>query len=284
MLVDGGGQIIASSPMFDIETGEQPGSLPKAEELVDLITMMDDEDDGDAVLGASPDNARTTVVRQAGVRDEWYLAVQALDDDFIEDETASNVFETLAVGISVAATLGLLGFGLRRYVLGLRDEADLDELTGVFSRRAIRRSLSAELDRYSGTIYVSIIDLDNFKGINDTLGHAAGDAALRSIARELHAFADESKATVGRLGGDEFLLWSRAEDEPDWSSLLTRIREVSGDRLSASIGVAVSVRPHDAMDRIFGAADRLLFQAKKAGRGTFCRETHIVDEIQAAAT
>lgn len=277
LLVDDLGRVIASSPMRAFPAASDDSDilpLPESQELMELIARLGSDDpDQDLVRGPSPNELRTTIVRPAGVRDEWYLAVRALDADFIEDESASNAFQILAVGVTAATAVGLFGFVVLRYLVGLKEEADVDELTAISSRRAIRRALQAALDRSKDPVYVAIVDLDDFKAINDSRGHAAGDEALRGAAARIKEFAVSAGASVGRLGGDEFLMFS-AVDEPQWQQLIEGL-EASPERLSASIGVAVSMPdPHDDMDQIFNVADRLLFEAKQSGRGVFCRSVH----------
>lgn len=275
LVVDNFGRVIATSPRPSDGVGGDGETLPldASLELGDLIEALRNDRTADSVRGQSPDGKRTTIVRVGGDRDEWFLAVRALDEDFIDDATASNAFEILAVGVAAAAVAGSVGYGALRYLRGLKEEADLDELTGIPSRRAIRRILQSGLARSKTLAFVAIVDLDDFKTVNDTRGHAAGDAVLRSAAKIIEEFAESSNAYAGRLGGDEFLLYSEAV-EPGWQGLIDSL-EASPEALSASIGVAVSMpSPHDAMAEIFGAADSLLFEAKKAGGGTFCRAVH----------
>lgn len=271
LVVDDLGRVIASSPMREFPSGSDGTSLrplPESQEVVELVDKLDGVDDW--IRGASPDDQRTTIVRRAGVRNEWYLAVRALDTDFIDEDTARDEFEVLAVGVAAAAALGLLGLEALRYLVGLKQEADFDDLTQVSSRRAIRRALHSSLERSRSPVYVAIVDLDDFKSINDSRGHAAGDAVLRSAARTIDDFAAEAGGQVGRLGGDEFLIFGDGE-EPAWQRLIDEI-EAGPESLSASVGVAISTQiPHSEMDQIFRAADRLLFEAKRSGRGTFCR-------------
>lgn len=155
--------------------------------------------------------------------------------------------------------------------------ATRDDLTGLFNRRHMQSVLDAELQRSlrSGRPFcVAMIDLDHFKRINDTLGHAAGDAVLR-------AFADRATATLrtydvlARWGGEEFLLLMC--DTPAAAARLgvERLQErvatlnlpglASVGRVTFSAGLAEH-RAEDDVDQTLARADQALYQAKAAGR------------------
>ncbi len=95
---------------------------------------------------------------------------------------------------------------LQQHVAALEILADRDPLTTIFNRRAFMRELNRVVgfcERYQTGAAVAFFDMDGFKGINDTHGHAAGDAALQAVAATLAGHVRESDV-VGRLGGDEF--------------------------------------------------------------------------------
>ena len=117
------------------------------------------------------------------------------------------------------------------------------------------------------------LDVDNFKQINDSLGHAAGDIALKSVANKLRTFFDGS-GVVGRLGGDEFAVMveqplSRSEMESRLNRFLESLpaAEPQG-RLSCSIGALCFTFPQEA-DCLLSETDVLLYQAKEKGKGCY---------------
>jgi diguanylate cyclase (GGDEF)-like protein len=124
---------------------------------------------------------------------------------------------------------------------------------------------------------VLFLDLDNFKGINDTLGHAVGDELLKAVAARLRACLRETDI-VARLGGDEFVIVQTPIEEPsDAAALAKRIREALsaacdlGDHqiaIDTSIGIALA--PNDGIEPevLLKNADMALYDAKGAGRGT----------------
>ena len=133
----------------------------------------------------------------------------------------------------------------------LRRVAFHDGLTGLLNRMAFRDKLGAEIDQLTatdGTIAVFMIDLDNFKFINDTLGHDAGDSLLKEAAARLGA-RSPTHAAVARLGGDEFaILVSAANGRPDVFGIAEQLLEAMHQPVEyrgrvlttqASIGVAM---------------------------------------------
>lgn len=151
----------------------------------------------------------------------------------------------------------------------------LDPLTGLLNRRGLEQAIEARLDehrRYGWPFGVLLVDLDNFKAINDRLGHDVGDRMLRMVARTLTAGA-RAFDTVGRWGGEEFLVCV-ANVEPDrLLSIAERIcrliehselRESGGIRVTGSIGAA-SIEPGESMAELVQRADALMYEAKRAG-------------------
>jgi diguanylate cyclase (GGDEF)-like protein/PAS domain S-box-containing protein len=165
-----------------------------------------------------------------------------------------------------------------RYEERLRQMADHDQLTGLFNRRRFDEQLKRELaraGRYASHSAVLSIDIDNFKGINDSAGHVAGDAVLVQVARVL---ANRFRATdvVARLGGDEFaVLLSAVEvDEARAAAedLLTEIRNSRASyggrpfRISASIGVNAFESDDATAGEVLVNADLAMYAAKTSGR------------------
>lgn len=146
-----------------------------------------------------------------------------------------------------------------------------DELTGVSNRRHIMRLAESALDdprRHSQPVSVAILDLDHFKKINDTRGHAVGDAVLRHFCD--HAITHlRSGQSLGRLGGEEFLLLLPGAELADARTAVARVRatlEPHGDlTFTFSAGVA-QARPGEALSAVMDRADQALYRAKHQGR------------------
>lgn len=153
------------------------------------------------------------------------------------------------------------------------DRVDRDALTDLYNRRYARRRLTDELERgmRRGTrVCVLMLDLDNFKAINDTYGHPIGDLALLTVADALRRSCRASDV-ICRYGGDEFLVIFPDLIEAETAPMVTRLRDellhhavpIPGGTISleASIGVAIS-EPGSDPDALVMAADRALYADK----------------------
>ncbi|MEM7207105.1 MAG: EAL domain-containing protein [Pseudomonadota bacterium] len=163
----------------------------------------------------------------------------------------------------------------------LRHLALNDSLTGLANRTLFGMKLSddiAHAKRANTMIAVMMLDLDGFKSINDTLGHAAGDSTLQVVAERLEACVRESD-TVARFGGDEFaIILTYAQDAKQLCivaekilSSLNKSFEISGERASTSASIGVGLYPNDAQDpsSLLKCADLALYEAKGAGKNKY---------------
>lgn len=162
----------------------------------------------------------------------------------------------------------------------LRRSADTDALTGLPNRAWFEAELERSLARLHGTgepAYLLLLDLDGFKGVNDTFGHAAGDDVLRTMATRLRSFSRASNAAA-RLGGDEFVvLVTRPRDcaviedvIADILGSLVHHVERDGERrsVSATVGAAFLDPRIGAKEELMRRADLALYEAKRTRRGT----------------
>jgi diguanylate cyclase (GGDEF)-like protein len=152
-------------------------------------------------------------------------------------------------------------------------EARIDALTGLANRRALEEILAAEISRahrFAHQLGVVLLDLDRFKEINDSFGHAAGDVMLRAVSRLLTSLARQGD-TVARWGGEEFVVVLPETDLVGARRFAERLRRtieahaVGDMKTSASCGVATML-PEDSVEELLGAADQALYQAKSNGR------------------
>jgi diguanylate cyclase (GGDEF)-like protein len=154
--------------------------------------------------------------------------------------------------------------------------AATDALTGLPNRRSLEEHLAvlAQRRRTDDRVGILMIDIDRFKGLNDTFGHAVGDHVLRQVARAIsHAVRDGDVAT--RFGGEEFAVVLRNPGEAVALEVGERVRRtVAGldlqglgvDTITVSVGVAVA-RPGEAdLHEVVERADQALLAAKRAGR------------------
>jgi diguanylate cyclase (GGDEF)-like protein/PAS domain S-box-containing protein len=169
----------------------------------------------------------------------------------------------------------------RKFLEDLEKKATTDELTGVINRRYFIELATAEVKRalrFAHPLSFALIDIDHFKQINDTWGHAAGDRALMHFARVVRENIREIDILC-RFGGDEFVLLLPETDSAAACPILERLRAILADTplefdgvmipVSVSVGVAicnVAENSDDSLDAILGRADKALYQAKENGR------------------
>jgi diguanylate cyclase (GGDEF)-like protein len=162
-----------------------------------------------------------------------------------------------------------------RAVRDAEQRAVVDSLTGLRNRREFERTLDAYGTGTPALATLIYIDLDRFKHLNDTLGHAAGDAALKHVARLLEAAVRDGDL-VARIGGEEFAVWLPRTPQREGIEVAERIREsVAGTTwhwsgtpypLTTSCGVAAYPEPIGDLRNLPAAADAALYRAKQAGR------------------
>ena len=154
-----------------------------------------------------------------------------------------------------------------------------DPLTGLPNRTLLREKIDRELAASGKTTALLCLDLDRFKEVNDTLGHAVGDLLLKAVADRLTACLREGDS-IARLGGDEFVVFQADVESRDQASTLARRIVDVVDRtfiidgkpihIGVSIGIAMAPGDGDIADSLLRHADTALYRAKANGRGTFC--------------
>ncbi len=164
--------------------------------------------------------------------------------------------------------------------LRLKERAEKDGLTGLHNQRSFSEQVDRRITQRLGsgeTLDMALIniDLDNFKLINDTLGHHTGDEVLRRFAKKLESHVRPGDL-VGRVGGDEFLVWLERVDEHSARTVAERIVKSAADiaatlpplerPLGASVGIAM-IAPNDDFASLIHRADETMYKAKKSGKG-----------------
>ena len=154
--------------------------------------------------------------------------------------------------------------------------ADLDALTALHNRRYFHETLAREVaraQRYDRSLALLVLDLDDFKAINDRIGHLAGDGVLAEAADRIRDVV-RSADVACRVGGDEFAVILPESSLKDGDQLYQRLQHAisirpvgQAGRLHLSAGVT-ELRPDDDATSFFERADEALYRAKGAGKGT----------------
>ncbi len=190
-------------------------------------TGVADPTSGDMVFGrAGSDLTVEKGLPLLGV--DWIVHIRADETSVNEGFARLRMVVTVVLAALTLVTVGLalVMWRLRKPVRAMRDIATRDPLTGLLNRQTVRvraARLVNAASRQGGTVAVVMLDLDNFKGLNDDLGHAAGDEALSEIGRVLLGELRANDMAV-RWGGDEFLLVLTFGPRDDPASSVERIR------------------------------------------------------------
>lgn len=188
---------------------------------------------------------------------------------------AVDLFLVLQINIVMPVAIHVL---IRALGVDL-EQADRDPLTGLLNRRSFHQHTVKMLASTSRPhLVVAMVDLDDFKSINDTRGHQAGDDALVAVGRALGSAVFDTTAVIARIGGEEFLVAAACQTD-DATLLSRRICDAIADLpmpVTASVGTAiVAVRRLDdedlpaSIERLVAAADEAMYTAKRAGGNRF---------------
>ncbi len=199
--------------------------------------------------------------------------------DVLAGITAVLVAGTISITLNLFQMLQeqiLAADGSARMAEQMSRQARSDIVTGLLNRAGLNHALMEQLMRLPGGNKLALfwLDLDRFKEINDTLGHAVGDGVLAEVARRLADTAPVG-ATIARFGGDEFvaacLVGDRGESEQLASAIigdLSRPFRIEGNRIASGASMGVALLPDDGPDieTVMRSADLALYHAKVGGR------------------
>jgi diguanylate cyclase (GGDEF)-like protein len=246
------------------EVREQPTLLPRAEATGFIADLMDQQ--RTAIVALVPIRTRD---RLHGMISCGWRDAAATGPHAVLEERLAGIADQAGTAIENALLLDQV-----------RHQALHDALTGLPNQTLFADRVEAEITRArrSGTrLGVSVLDLDRFKTVNDSLGHGAGDRLLVQVTERL-AHAVRAPDTIARMGGDEFTLLLPELSEGGEAIVAERILdafvqpfEVEGHRLriSPSIGIATYPDDGDAFEQLLRCADVAMYRAKERGRNTW---------------
>jgi diguanylate cyclase (GGDEF)-like protein len=181
---------------------------------------------------------------------------------------------TLLLWAALFTVFALVLTQLRRALEREKELARVDSLTGVANRRYLVELVVVELSRlrrHGRPLTVAYLDLDNFKQVNDRMGHAAGDDLLRTVARTLRGRLRITDS-IGRMGGDEFALCLPETGAAAARSVLADLRQHVAKALDAtpfvtmSVGAVTCATPTGTVEELLHRADEALYTAKRSGK------------------
>jgi diguanylate cyclase (GGDEF)-like protein len=197
--------------------------------------------------------------------------------DRLDDATFSREDLTTLRSLTAPAALALARERARRDAEGFARAAVSDPVSGLFNRRYFHERLEEELDRarrHNTTVSLLMIDIDNFKGINDRFGHLAGDLVIRGVGDILKRSVRRFDLCT-RFGGEEFAIVMPGSGPENSAPVAERIRqrieafrppdsELTDLCVTASIGMAASEGA--SVRELIARADQALYEAKRAGK------------------
>ncbi len=208
---------------------------------------------------------------------DWYFVTCMSRDDALSDLGRIEII-MIAVATAACIVLILVTTKTSHDMSKIKHEARTDPLTKLLNRDGFREMVSMALETHPNQGMLLILDLDNFKLINDQLGHPEGDAVLKRYAGLLEEFFNRNKDIVARIGGDEFAIFvGRAITAEDAETLLGSFISVFHDtfdekyhaqKLSVSLGGSF-VKKDISYDNLYRIADDALYQVKKNGKNGF---------------
>ncbi len=234
---------------------------------------------------ASKGEEKTLVYSPVGV-DDWILIV-GIDQSYVDDSRAyffsksiRRLYQLLSVMflfvVAFAATSYITRIRNAEKSKNLQEKADTDLLTGLNNKLATERKIKEYMSQYPDSMAMMfVLDIDNFKKINDTMGHAFGDEVLRTFGKQI-AVNFRVTDIIGRTGGDEFTIFLKNLQKDE--NALKEARKLEyffknfqvGEyvKYSATASIGAAVFPADGSDfeSLYKSADQALYKAKKRGK------------------
>ena len=237
--------------------------------------------DGDLPIKISPTDIRIPLFSADG-KTFIGIAVLNVGDDFESSAEIDDVLHKISVPVSVAIEREVINRLLDSERQDMYERSIRDPLTNLFTRRYLdesaRRLIEVHQRNHDAGFSLLMIDIDHFKSVNDTYGHAAGDEVLKAVAGVLHTHCRRADFAV-RFGGEEFTVLMPLTDPASAAVMAERLRsEVESLRpqtgagvidVTISLGVAAHC-PAESLTDTVRKADEALYEAKESGRNRVC--------------
>lgn len=208
---------------------------------------------------------------------DWYFITCMNRNEVLKDLWGIE-FPMLLIAVIASVLLFFLTSLFSKEMSSIRTKARLDPLTRLLNREGFEELVRMALAERPGQGLMMIMDMDNFKLINDQLGHPVGDNVLRKFSSILENYFNRNKDIVGRLGGDEFAVFvgrdiSTKETEGMLKKFISIVHqnfdsEYPDQKLSTSIGVGLAAN-NNTYELLYQNADKALYEAKWNGKDRF---------------
>lgn len=289
VLLDRQGDIVLANAAFQRLTDRKESDLmgrrldelswtvPRTDRPVEMYPWRIDDPERHDPAGQSMtlDNHQTFMVKATPIRDDkgHHRGTLATFDDLTQIEETNDQLKEMLRELAESRN------AIRRQNRELQVLATRDPLTGCLNRRSFFERFEAAFEsanRYGHSLACMMIDLDNFKSVNDRYGHSVGDQVLRGLGDLLREIAGESEE-VCRYGGEEFCVLLPHHDIAKAVETAERIREAvsarqfAGLEVSVSAGVSALAQGSRTIEELLDRADKALYVAKNTGRNRVIR-------------
>ncbi len=207
-----------------------------------------------------------------------FCTVISLAADLMSGQVYSNVVIAVwnaAMRIGVFLIVAYLFVAIKKLLARESGQARMDYLTNISNARYFYEQADKEIGRaarYSRTLAIAYLDIDNFKYVNDNFGHSAGDALLRAVVKTIIATL-RSTDIIARLGGDEFAVLLPETEKEQAAATVRKLRQnlmetVNGGHwpVTFSVGVVTCTGPTCSAGELLRLADDLMYKAKRRGK------------------
>jgi diguanylate cyclase (GGDEF)-like protein len=208
---------------------------------------------------------------------DWYFITCMNRNEVLKDLWGIE-FPMLIIAVIASLLLFFLTSLFSKEMSSIRTKARMDPLTKLLNREGFEELVRMSLSERPGQGLLMIMDMDNFKLINDQLGHPVGDQVLRKFSSILENYFNRNKDIVGRLGGDEFAVFvgrgiSTQETEGMLKKFISIVHqnfdsEYPDQKLSVSIGIGLAAKS-ETYELLYQNADKALYEAKWNGKDRF---------------
>ena len=284
-IIDADGNVVINDYFADTGTRVNFFSYAKEKEYLNdeqLDQIKDDLENGKqrSILVTNTDPERFLVYIPLGFN-YWSICYSVPSDNAFQDYYFIMEYEMYLIGAITVILLVTIGYIFIQHLKERRmllKRAEYDGLTGVYNRTKITAIVN-NLMATGDALGLAILDIDDFKMINDTYGHPAGDDILKAIGEILKN--DLNEEVVGRLGGDEFIIL--VEDVQDINQVIQKLETACQKiaqiklvkcpslQVTCSCGLAVAPKDGETSEELYKAADSALYIAKSLGKNKLAK-------------